>query len=284
MTIIGFIGGLASQMNNYAFLLAMKRRYPHETFKMANACFDHNGFELDRVFGIRPDWADQDLVQHLSNFHIGPRCLFTKACNAFHRIHDLTIGPNPRHHNMTEYSDPQVCLSKYTPNGDNVFWGNCTDVTFPEINDEFLRTMRFALPLDEKNRKMADQMSMEDSVSIHLRRGDYAKCGFPLLGNDYYSKAIRLIKDRVNNPTFYIFSNDLACAKKMFAELPNVVFVSSNRGNDNYKDMQLMSSCKHNIIANSGFSTMGALLNKFPEKIVVAPENGQHDIFGFIRI
>ena len=101
---------------------------------------------------------------------------------------------------------------------------------------------------------------------------------------DYYSKAIRLIKNRVRNPTFYIFSDDLTCAKKMFAELSNAVFISSNRGKYNYKDMQLMSSCKHNIIANSGFSTMGAYLNKFQEKIVVAPENGQHDFFGFTRI
>lgn len=146
--------------------------------------------------------------------------------------------------------------------------------------------MQFAIPLDERNQKLAEQMSTENSVSVHLRRGDYAKCGFPLLGYDYYSKAIRLIKDKVRNPTFYVFSDDLACAKKMFAEqeLSNAVFVSSNRGISNYKDMQLMSNCKHNIIANSGFSTMGAYLNKFPAKIVIAPENGQHDFFGFIRI
>ena len=87
---------------------------------------------------------------------------------------------------------------------------------------------------------------------------------------DYYYKSIEYIINNVNNPTFFIFSDDITWVKEKI-NLPNAVYVNHNIGKDSWQDMFLMSCCKHNIIANSSFSWWGAYLNNNPTKIVVSP-------------
>ena len=112
-----------------------------------------------------------------------------------------------------------------------------------------------------------------NSVSVHIRRGDYAECGISLLGFRYYISAISIINDKVSNPKFYFFSDDITVAKDI-AEQMNVDYtiISHNQGEKSYQDMFLMSQCKYNIIANSSFSWWGAWLNTFHDKIVISPK------------
>jgi len=111
------------------------------------------------------------------------------------------------------------------------------------------------------------------SVSIHIRRGDYItnKTGPKFIGLDYYIKAIRTIENKVKNPTYFIFSDDIVWGKQ-YLKLKNIsYFVDNNHGKDSYKDMQLMSLCKHNIVANSTFSWWGSWLNTNKNKVIIKP-------------
>ena len=69
-----------------------------------------------------------------------------------------------------------------------------------------------------------------------------------------------------------VVTDDLKYAKSIMPEDVKVEYITWNTGTDSYKDMQLMSLCKHNIIANSSFSWWAAWLNKNPDKIVVMPK------------
>ncbi len=69
----------------------------------------------------------------------------------------------------------------------------------------------------------------------------------------------------------YLFSNDAERAKAYLGE-ETAVYISHHSEEEGYLDLQLMSMCRHQIIANSSFSWWAAWLNTNKEKIVVAPE------------
>lgn len=125
----------------------------------------------------------------------------------------------------------------------------------------------------EKSRIVDDISQAENSVSIHVRLGDY------LLNNEmyggictpqYYSVAMNYIRERVSNPTFYLFSDNIEMAKQMIIG-ENVKCVIEGGDSKGYVDMILMSMCKHHIIANSSFSWWGAWLSKYVDGITIAP-------------
>jgi hypothetical protein len=128
-------------------------------------------------------------------------------------------------------------------------------------------------PLDERTRAMQQKMRSENSVAIHVRRGDYTSAAtyssfFGTLSKEYYDNAFARMKEHLADPVFYIFSDDPAWCRQHFAGIEVIDF---NKGDDAFKDMLLMSSCRNNIIANSTFSWWGAWLNSNPDKKVIAP-------------
>ena len=148
---------------------------------------------------------------------------------------------------------------------------------FQDIAD-VLRT-EFAIKnnLSGDNLELAQKILEDNSVSLHIRRGDYINigCCLPL---DYYYQAINNLKKNVEHPHFYVFSDDVIWVKEHFQiGIDEVTYVSHNGAEQDYEDLRLMSLCKHHIIANSTFSWWGAWLCKNDQKIVYAPDRGNAD-------
>ncbi len=149
---------------------------------------------------------------------------------------------------------------------------------FDKYRDIFLEEFVPKNDISGKNKELAEHISSCNSVSVHIRRGDYTfdknaikKNG--LLPLDYYERAIDIIKSNIDNPVFFVFSNDKEWVAENFKFYDQIVFVDNNNDEYGYEDIRLMSLCKNNIIANSTFSWWGAYLNLNPEKIVIAPQN-----------
>ncbi|TVQ46361.1 MAG: alpha-1,2-fucosyltransferase [Gloeocapsa sp. DLM2.Bin57] len=147
-----------------------------------------------------------------------------------------------------------------------------TEKYFQDIRDILLQEdFSFKTQPDPK---IVEQINNSESVSLHIRRGDYVN--EPDLNRihgicslEYYQNCVNYLQQYLNNPVFFIFSDDLDWVKANFYIPHKMIFVKSQ---PDFEDLQLMSLCNHNIIANSTFSWWGAWLNTNPDKIVCAPK------------
>lgn len=130
---------------------------------------------------------------------------------------------------------------------------------------------------DKINQEVLKIIHNTHSVSLHIRRQDYISDKktmeiHGILEINYYSHALDLIQEKVKDPNIFVFSDDINWAREnLKTELP-LFFIDHNGTEKNYEDLRLMSSCQHNIIANSSFSWLAAWLNINPKKIIYAPK------------
>ena len=141
--------------------------------------------------------------------------------------------------------------------------------------DKVVASFRFPEKPAPNNQELINKMGSTNSVMVHVRRGDYntqrGQAYHGLIPLSYYKKALADITKKIEHPTLYIFSDEIDWCKSNFNfEYPSV-FIDSNSPNTGPEDMQLMSSAKHMIIANSSFSWWAAWLNANPDKIIYAP-------------
>lgn len=113
-------------------------------------------------------------------------------------------------------------------------------------------------------------MVKRNTVSVHIRLTDYLKNPSVICRQNYYDKAMRYIKDKVDRPYFLIFTDDSQMARKMYQFEDDTYWISEEDFAD-YEELIIMSRCKHNIIAYSTFSYWGAWLNQNQDKIIIAP-------------
>lgn len=144
-----------------------------------------------------------------------------------------------------------------------------------EIADELRVELSFKEPARGKTLEVLQHIRRtRNAVSLHVRRGDYtlAAEGKIALPIDYYVRAIATFKERLVDPTFFVFSDDMAFIKENLPRDARAVFVDHNDNSVSHEDLRLMASCDHHIIANSTFSWWGAWLNPRLDKIVIAPK------------
>lgn len=120
-----------------------------------------------------------------------------------------------------------------------------------------------------KNIDISNKMKTQDSVCIHIRRGDFVDVGGVVCTKEYYIGAAQYLEEKLENAVFYVFSNDVKWVKENIVFPMQVNYVEDN--NPNYEELILMASCNNFIISNSTFSWWAQFLSNNESKIVIAP-------------
>lgn len=263
--------GLGNQMFQYAFYLAKKARGENITCDIGFILLrnPHNGFELERVFDIALSSKKPRLLLCRILKRLKKKLPILYSLISF--LFDC---------DLVEDTVPSVYSPSLLPHKGTAFYLGYwqTEDYFKEIRNVIEKTFQFRLHLlNKESQKLLEDIENRNSISIHIRRGDYF---FPqykstygeVCSLEYYVKAIERMRELVGNGVFYVFSNDIGWVKQNM-NIPNPVFVDCNHGQDSWQDMCLMSHCKHNIIANSTFSWWGAWLNSNVSKVVLSPSH-----------
>ena len=162
----------------------------------------------------------------------------------------------------------------------NWYWQ--TSDYFKEYENEIKNIFEVKTKISQKNQEILNTITNNflNTVSIHIRRWDYisnqnASSWHGTCNNDYYTKAINIIKEQINNPLFIVFSDDIDWVKNNMIFSDNTIFIEWNKWED---DLRLMYNCGNHIIANSSFSWWGAYLWKNKNKIIIAPSKWLNEI------
>lgn len=277
MLIVKFHGGLGNQMYQYAFYKNIQKKFPELTIKadldryIYKKQLEHNGFELDTVFkNISMDVASTEEILESGGLYERHKAGLVDIVKKAYWKRSFDVKQAKGY--STAVFEDQWILYNNMPIEElkNQELWICGYWVAPELVDPSLFVFRNEL--DEKNKRIYEKMEKSNSVSIHVRRGDYVGTEFDVVTLDYYKKAINYLEERVENIQYFVFSDDKIYVEKIFSSIPNFTIVDNNVGISSYKDMQLMSCCKHNVICNSTFSAWGAFLNKNSNKIAIYPK------------
>lgn len=250
--IIKFKGGLGNQMFQYAYGKAIEH-YTGET-----VLFDNFWFEICKSFkNCTAREYEMDKFAAKINYSTREQ---SEICSA-----NIKYDKSRKNYNKNlMYLNENVMYEGY-------FQG---EELIKEIRQDLIEDFRLKEELDEANKQILEQIKSTNSVSLHVRRGDYLKYeeAHGLCSLEYYKKAIEYIIKKFPDVHFFMFSDDIDWVVENLKISYPYTIVDINKDKSAVFDLELMKNCKHNILANSSFSWWGAWLNENSDKIVIAPK------------
>lgn len=279
MIIVKIQGGLGNQLFQYATARALGLRNGVETKMDISSSLirdDHQRIYNLQHFNIRmPVAGDEEIRELLSRkkwLQKRSKYIQNKLGIALHPTwwHQTYVYQQQYHKALMRPVRRDIYLSGY--------WQN--EIFFKDFRSLLLEELSVKYQPDAVNQSFLDKIKTVNAVSLHVRRGDAlipaALKLYKLPSIDYYKKAIRHITEKVKDPYFFVFSDDINwCRENIKPGFP-LEFIDHNGDDKNYEDIRLMNHCRHHITANSTFSWWGAWLNPSDDKIVITPDQWYH--------
>jgi hypothetical protein len=255
MIITRLAGGLGNQMFQYAFARALSIKY-------------NTNLKIDLSF--------------LKNRNMGPNFTYRNyELDIFNVVEDF----NSTFENCIRFDEPHLNYSKEIVDNINrqidkdiMIDGYWQSVKYFEESKSVIKSdFTFKSLVDnssvDKIKLMLDDIRSTNSVMLNIRRTDFLNNDFHgVMGLDYINKSTELLESKIDNPKYFIFSDDIEWCEENI-KLNNMVIVDHSYKGDRFSYyLQLMKECKNFIIPNSSFAWWSAWLSDSPNKIVIAPK------------
>lgn len=258
MIVVKLMGGMGNQMFQYAlgrnlslkYNLPLKMDLSFLNNRNMGPNFVYRNYDLD-LFNVQEKFDLSDVGQ-----------IFTINEQHFHYSENLLNSISSLLHNRMN-----VLFDGY--------WQ--TPLYFKDFESQIREDFKFKDSIQNSEDRIKDMFSKIDStnsVMINVRRTDYLNTDFHgVMGTDYINRAKSIIDSKVDNPHYFIFSDDIDWCKDNI-KIENMTIVDHSYKGDRFGYyLQLMSSCKHFIIPNSSFAWWSAWLSNSENKIVITPKN-----------
>lgn len=282
MVIVKLQGGLGNQMFQYAAgrSLSLRLSAPLKLDRWQVDLPVQGGTPWGYTLGalnVREEFADSRETAELSGQEQ------TRLRKLMLRLR-RAAGLGPRRTNILRDTDFRFHPEFHEVSGDvylDGYWQS--EKYFLGISKTIRSEFSLRRPLEAVDREFAEAIAREDSVSIHVRRGDYvsnpeANRFHGLCSAEYYRRCMAIVSEKVGAPRFIVFTDDPAWARENMAVPRGTTFVDWGQPRDGSIDLELMRRCRHHIIANSSFSWWGAWLGSRQGSLVLAPERWFRDL------
>jgi hypothetical protein len=270
MIVTNIIGGLGNQFFQYAMGAALAAHH-QVPLKIDASSFAHYQPHRPRVFALE---LFQAPLIHATESEIKLLSLYQPPAKAWQRwwhkqrrLHKKKPASFVRE-KVHYYVDDSLFALK-PPLYLDGYWQ-----AYPHLEpiaDDLRRWFTLKEPASGENAALLATMAAQQSVAVHVRRGDYINHNYSLCSVHYYQQAVRAIRQRFPAAVFYGFSDDPDWIAEHLNDV-NIQIVRHNPETAGHEDLRLMAACKHQIIANSTLSWWAAWLNSNPDKTVFAPQ------------
>jgi hypothetical protein len=257
MIITKIQGGLGNQMFQYAFgrMLALRNNTELKLDVTMFKTYEFHLYTMDSLNITAPEATKEE---------IGAFLKFAPRAGRMGKILNPFLANGKKYYKEPEFTFNAKNMEVKAPVMVDGYWQS--EKYFLEIEDTIRKEFTLKKPLNDYSKSIAEKiMAAREPVALHIRRGDFAYHPYmsKVMGicpPEYYDEAKKIIKERVAEPTYFVFSDDPEWTRaNMQTGFPTEYI---GQGPEiNYMDLELMRLCKHHILSNSTFGWWGAWLS-----------------------
>lgn len=272
MIIIRVNGGIGNQLFIYALFQTLKVKIAEVKIdtNYINSRYSARTYVLDKIDDqIHENVASVEEVESITGKY--SRLIYRFKRKFFPRIFNILVEKD---FNYEKNIDSILTLSSET----NIYLdGYWQDFRYFLKKDSEIKSTIMSGLISQFNRNKYSNLVLEkigssNSVSLHIRLGDKVNSKFHVGTKiEYLNLAVNYISERVENPIFIVFSDDIIQAEYLVKEI-GINYITFDSIDSDLDELYLMSCCKHKIIGPSTFSWWAAYLGRAQNGIVIYPQ------------